>query len=91
MGRVISENEWISKFLNAVHAMIQIRFHGTRAFSDYILYAICYDRERFHNHNIRLTQQYRLRLLYCQHQLMITLGKAYGKRRYNYAKVNGME
>ena len=36
LGKVISDNEWVCILRNTVDTMIQIRDHGTRAFSDYI-------------------------------------------------------
>ena len=40
LGKVISDNEWVSKLRKAVDTMTQIRVYGTRAFSDYLLYAV---------------------------------------------------
>ena len=40
LGKVISDNEWVSKLRKAVDTMTQIRFYGTRAFSDDLLYAM---------------------------------------------------
>ena len=40
LGKVISSNEWRNKLRKSVSLMTQMRVHGTRAFSDYILYAV---------------------------------------------------
>ena len=40
LGKVISDKEWVCKIRKAVDKMTQMRVHGTRAFSDYVLYAV---------------------------------------------------
>ena len=40
LGKVISDNEWVSKLRKAVDTMTQIRVYGTREFSDFLLYAV---------------------------------------------------
>ena len=36
----MSDKEWVCKIRKAVDTMTEMRFHGTRAFSDYVLYAV---------------------------------------------------
>ena len=40
LRKLISDNEWVCKLRNAVSTMTQMRVHGTRTFSDYILHAV---------------------------------------------------
>ena len=40
LGKVISDNEWVSKRRKAVDTITQIRVYGTREFSDFLLYAV---------------------------------------------------
>ena len=40
LGKIISEKQWLCKIRKACDIMTQMRVHGTRAFIDYILYAV---------------------------------------------------